>query len=339
MPTQFTYNKAGVHVATLSDEITADPTLAAVPTACDFLRYNEADQAANDVEVNLTAPIGDPSPEKTALDAVITNHGGAAVPEGLGARGITSALSSNLSIPPGEPAVGDRHIVAEGGTGAWLGKDYHSAEWDGSAWGFVKALTGEKCHITDKKESIEWQASGKFITASGAAANFAAGAAPTAFDDTNAGFSVGSRWVDTSTLTHYVCVAAPAGAARWRQTDVHRYTAMFRLNGAITAQTKLDGAWIAPRSGTITRVTLYRRTAGSSGSTIVDVNINGTSIYTTQGNRPTVTQAAGNDAVDATTDMDVTTISADDRIEVDVDQAEAGTPQDLTVIVEVSYQT
>jgi hypothetical protein len=64
----------------------------------------------------------------------------------------------------------------------------------------------------------------------------------------------------------------------------------------------------------------------------VDVNKNGTTLYTTQGNRPTVTQAAGNNAIDATTDMDVTSLAQTDRIEV-----ETGNPQDIAVIIEVSY--
>jgi hypothetical protein len=82
---------------------------------------------------------------------------------------------------------------------------------------------------------------------------------------------------------------------------------------------------------------LYRRTAGSSGSTIVDVNKNGTTLYTTQANRPTVTSGGGADAIDATTDYDVTTFAQDDRIEVDVDSVEGGNPQDVTVIIEVQY--
>jgi hypothetical protein len=111
----------------------------------------------------------------------------------------------------------------------------------------------------------------------------------------------------------------------------------FVVNGKPTATTEIDGAWIAPRAGTFTRITLYRRIAGGGGSTIVDVNKNDTTLYTTQGNRPTVTAAGGADQIDATTDFDVTTFAQDDRIEVDVDQVETGNPQDVTVIIEVQY--
>ena len=114
-------------------------------------------------------------------------------------------------------------------------------------------------------------------------------------------------------------------------------TMRFVVNGKPTATTTVDGAWIAPRAGTFSRITLYRRTAGGGSSTIVDVNKNGTTVYTTQGNRPTVTAAGGNDGIDATTDFDVTTFAQDDRIEVDVDQVESGNPQDVTVVIEVQY--
>ena len=115
--------------------------------------------------------------------------------------------------------------------------------------------------------------------------------------------------------------------------DSYRWT----VNGKPTVTTKIDGAWIAPRAGTITRITLYRRTAGSSGSTVIDVHKNGTTVYTTQSNRPTVLQSGGADLIDATTDMDVTAIAQDDRIEVDVDTVEAGNPQDISIILEIEY--
>jgi hypothetical protein len=114
-------------------------------------------------------------------------------------------------------------------------------------------------------------------------------------------------------------------------------TFSFKVTGKLAVQTDVDGAWIAPRACTITRVTLFRRTAGTSGSTTVDVNKNGTTIYTTQANRPTVAQTSGNDATDATTDMDVTSVAQDDRIECDIDAIEAGNVQDITVVVEVEY--
>lgn len=58
-------------------------------------------------------------------------------------------------------------------------------------------------------------------------------------------------------------------------------------------------------------------TAPTGASLIVDINKNGTTIFTTQGNRPTI--AAGSNLA-STTAPDVTTFVAGDYITVDVDQ-------------------
>jgi hypothetical protein len=114
-------------------------------------------------------------------------------------------------------------------------------------------------------------------------------------------------------------------------------TVRFVLNGKISTVTRLDGAWIAPRPGVIRRITLWRGTAGNAGSTVADVNKNGVTIYTDQGNRPTVLASAGDDVIDATTDFDVPRFVQDDRIEVDVDASETGNSIDLTVVLEIAF--
>lgn len=50
--------------------------------------------------------------------------------------------------------------------------------------------------------------------------NLAASAAPTATDDSAAGYSVGSRWLDTTNDKEYVCVDATATSAVWSETTV-----------------------------------------------------------------------------------------------------------------------
>lgn len=47
--------------------------------------------------------------------------------------------------------------------------------------------------------------------------NFAATSAPTASDDSTAGYSVGSVWVDVNTDTSYTCVDATPGSAIWNE--------------------------------------------------------------------------------------------------------------------------
>lgn len=118
---------------------------------------------------------------------------------------------------------------------------------------------------------------------------------------------------------------------------INTETIRFNLTGKISQRLGVDVAWIVPRTCTITRITLYRREKGSSGSTIADVNKNGVTVFTTQANRPTVTVAGGDNQIDPHTDMDVTALVQNDRIEVDIDQNEVGSPRDISVIVEVQY--
>ena len=48
--------------------------------------------------------------------------------------------------------------------------------------------------------------------------NYSATAAPTANDDSGSGYSVGSRWIDTTNDDDYVCLDASSGAAVWKKT-------------------------------------------------------------------------------------------------------------------------
>lgn len=44
----------------------------------------------------------------------------------------------------------------------------------------------------------------------------ASGGAPHVLDDENAGYQIGSQWIDKVRKAHYVCVDATAGAAVWK---------------------------------------------------------------------------------------------------------------------------
>lgn len=106
------------------------------------------------------------------------------------------------------------------------------------------------------------------------------------------------------------------------------YQLEFSAMGYYLIGTDIDGIQVIPWAGAIVGVHLSRAFAGSSGSTIVDVNKNGTTVYTTQANRPTI---AYNDAdkVVAATLPDVTSVAVGDRVTLDIDQTEAGGPGDL----------
>ena len=100
--------------------------------------------------------------------------------------------------------------------------------------------------------------------------------------------------------------------------------------GAQTASAKKNGA-LVPFAATIVGVRTRADTAPVGAALITDLNINGTTAFTTQGNRPTIADGAN---VSSTTLPDVTAVAAGDRLTYDVDQIGSGTAgSDLYVVV------
>jgi len=117
-----------------------------------------------------------------------------------------------------------------------------------------------------------------------------------------------------------------------------RDTFVMNVVGAISATTEVGGIWEAPAAGNVIRVCAYRKsTAGSSGSTIIDVNSGGSTLFTTQANRPEIAfDDSDGKAVQTTIENDA--FVQGDIFTVDVDQIDTGgSPSDLTVIVTVEY--
>lgn len=123
-----------------------------------------------------------------------------------------------------------------------------------------------------------------------------------------------------------------SSSSKWLPGDV-RSLPLYTLsgNGVIGTATKVDAA-VAVSAFTITGIKAYRGTAGTSGSTIVDVNQNGTTLFTTQANRPTFAYTDGDDYI-VTKLPDVVAISTGDLLTFDVDQVEGGSPADLVIEV------
>lgn len=108
----------------------------------------------------------------------------------------------------------------------------------------------------------------------------------------------------------------------------------YSKQGVLTTTT---GTLRLPIDGTYTIVgtRLMVGTAPTGASLLIDVNKNGTTIYTTQGNRPSI--AAGANAGGPGAAPDVTSLVAGDYITVDIDQVGSTVAgSDLTVVVVVS---
>lgn len=103
-----------------------------------------------------------------------------------------------------------------------------------------------------------------------------------------------------------------------------------------TREGELEGATgplriYAPGNLTITEVFIAVNTAPTGGPIVVDVNKNGTTIFTDQGKRPSIAATENTDTSDA---PDVTALAKNDYLTMDIDLVGTTTPgEDLTVHV------
>lgn len=100
-----------------------------------------------------------------------------------------------------------------------------------------------------------------------------------------------------------------------RSDDV-RYRETYTITGTLVVGTGSTRLYMAT-AGNVVNVIAGVGTAPTGASVIFDVNKNGTTIFTTQGNRPTIAASAFSDT---SSTPDVTSFSAGDYFTIDVDQ-------------------
>jgi len=108
------------------------------------------------------------------------------------------------------------------------------------------------------------------------------------------------------------------------------YTA--HIEGKLSVQTGACANIVIPRACVVDKVYIYVESAGdTSGDTIIDVNKNGTTIFTTQGNRPTV--AYDDDPSTAAGEPDTNSLAEYDVLSFDIDSiANNASGLDITVV-------
>jgi len=74
---------------------------------------------------------------------------------------------------------------------------------------------------------------------------------------------------------------------------------------------------LMPASATIEKVIIFSDIQPTGASIIVDININGVTIFTNQGKRPQIAAGTNTDDSDV---PDITALVQDDRVGIDVDQ-------------------
>lgn len=128
------------------------------------------------------------------------------------------------------------------------------------------------------------------------------------------------------------------GATAWNSLgyfypDATRKQALyFYIDGTLT--TSLKAIFIAPFALTITNIKAAVVTAPTGADLILDIHKNGTTIFTTQGNRPTI--PAGETA-DSSSVPDVISLAAGDIVRLEIDQIGstiAGADLSVTIVCE-----
>ena len=113
----------------------------------------------------------------------------------------------------------------------------------------------------------------------------------------------------------YVCTGS-GSPGTWRRTGATAHRIEGGLAGTITVGTG-KARFYLEKSYVFESVRISVNTAPTGATIIVDVNKNGTTIFTTQGNRPVISASA---FTGTSTNPDVTTFASGDYITFDVDQ-------------------
>lgn len=123
-----------------------------------------------------------------------------------------------------------------------------------------------------------------------------------------------------------------SGSSGSGSSSAQRDTYIWIANGPYVADTDVDGKRMVERTGTIESVRIVRTTPGTSSSTTLDLNADGTTLYTTQANRPTLTFAQTSAIC---TQPDVASVAMGAKLTVDADAVEAGEPEGWVLLVDV----
>jgi len=114
-------------------------------------------------------------------------------------------------------------------------------------------------------------------------------------------------------------------------TRIPDFVAVFSRAGTLAVSSG-QARYLMPRAGSVTGVVMSVNTAPTGASVICDLNKNGSTMFSTQANRPTISAAAFKTSSSAT--PNTKSFAAGDYLTVDVDQVGSTIPgADLVVVV------
>lgn len=94
-----------------------------------------------------------------------------------------------------------------------------------------------------------------------------------------------------------------------------------------------DAPYIADSNYTISSVRLVRRAAGTSGTTRVNILLNGVSIFASDGVKPQVLFSDGDNATSLKAAFATSAVTAGQRLEAQIETVEGGNPADIRVTI------
>ena len=149
---------------------------------------------------------------------------------------------------------------------------------------------------------------------------------PLASDDSSDGYAKGDIWIDQVAGLSYICIDDTDDAAVWLQLgsggSAGGGSLTFAVDGVLAVAGNVPNAYVFTADATIEEWYVYLKETGTAGSSIFDINLNGTTIFTTQANRPEVAYDDADGVVIAT--PDVTDFVAGDVLTFDIDQVATG---------------
>lgn len=103
----------------------------------------------------------------------------------------------------------------------------------------------------------------------------------------------------------------------------------FDVYGTLTSDTEVGGARIITNPNILSNIYIYVKNQGASGTTIIDINKNGTSIYSNPADRPRIAYNDLNKFSESSVNI---VLSKEDKITIDIDDVAVGA-SDLSVIL------
>lgn len=155
--------------------------------------------------------------------------------------------------------------------------------------------------------------------------NFQATTDPSTANDITQGYTVGSLWINTSTKILWTCADSSTGAAVWMQGTKSKFSmALGGHLGFVALPFSGAGPEIADAGYTITSFKARRGVAGTSGTTTVQLELNGSTI-----GGATLSWTSSDAAFTLKTVTLSQAIVAGDRISFRLTAVEGGDPQDI----------